>query len=269
MVGLVGIQFGGGTYEAAFPVYQSLLQTRDKQFAAFGKQPNIKTDIAYFRDNAPKIATIEEFFADRRLMTVALSAYGLDDELQYMGRIRKVMSESVSDKKALANKLIDPRFKALATAFAFGDFGTANLALNSFVDKVIDKFKTNEFEKFLGQRNPALREAEYFRRNIGAIENTFNILGDNVLRSVVTTALGLPLEIALQSVDTQKGLIDRRVDIADFKDPEFVDKFIRRFLILKDTKDFEARLGYSASAPNAFALQLFQGVARSGVNLLV
>lgn len=264
MVGIVGIQFGGGTYEAAFPVYQALLKTRDKQFAAFEKQPSIARDVDYFRENAPKITSIEEFFADRRLMTVALSAYALEDELQYMGRIRKVMSESVSEKDALVNKLIDPRFKALATDFAFGDFGTANLALDSFINKIIDKFKTNEFEKFLGERNPALREAEYFRRNIGAIENTFNILGDKVLRSVVTGALGLPLEIALQSVDKQKDLIDRRVDIADFKDPAFVDKFIRRFLILKDTKDFEAGLGYLASAPNAFALQLFQRI-----NLLV
>ena len=52
MVGIVGIQFAGGTYEAAFPIYQSLLKTRDKQVAAFEKRPSIAGDIADFKDPA-------------------------------------------------------------------------------------------------------------------------------------------------------------------------------------------------------------------------
>jgi hypothetical protein len=75
--------------------------------------------------------------------------------------------------------------------------------------------------------------------------------------------LGLPKEIALQSIETQKALIDARVDIEDFKDPEYVDKFVRRFLILKDQADIEAGYGLSA-APGGYALGLLQSV-----NLLV
>lgn len=265
MVGLLGIQFGGAL-EAAFPVYQSLSQTRAKQFAAFERLPQTQRDVDYFRANAQKVETVEEFLADRRLMTVALSAYGMDDELQYMGRIRKVMTEPLSDKEALANKLIDPRFKALAGAFGFGTTGVANLAINKFIEDVIDKFKTNEFEKYLGERNPALREAEYFKRNIGSVTGAYNILGDKVLREVVTFTLGLPKEIALQSIEKQKALIDARVDIEDFQDPDFIDKFVRRFLILKDQADIEAGYGLSA-APGGYALGLLSGA--QGFNFLV
>jgi hypothetical protein len=270
MLGIVGIQFGGIS-QPAFPIFASLAKTRTKQFAAFEKLPNIQRDVDYFLKNASKVETVEEFIKDRRLMTVALSAFGLEDEMQYLGRIRKVLTESPSDKNALVNKLIDPRFKKIAEAFQFADLGLAKLALTSFVNDIVAKFKTNEFEKFLGERNPALREVEYFRRNIGSVENTFNILGDKVLRSVVTFTLGLPMEIALQSIDKQKALIDARVDLKDFKDSEFLDKFIRRFLILKDAEaaQFGFGFGISPTAPNAFAITLLQNIRGGGINLLV
>ena len=73
----------------------------------------------------------------------------------------------------------------------------------------------------------------------------------------------------LTDVDKQKALIDARVDIEDFKDPEFVEKFVRRFLILKDSKDAEAGFGVSSNAPNGFAVGLLQNIAGPGVNFLV
>jgi hypothetical protein len=268
MAGILGILYGEIT-QPAFPIYASLENTRDKQFAGFEKLPNIERDVDYFLENAPKVETVDEFIDDHRLMTVALSAFGLEDEIQYLGRMKKVLTESPSDEDALVNQLIDPRFKKIAEAFQFADLGLAQLTLTSFLDDIVDKFKTNEFEKYLGEQNPALREVEYFRRNIGSIENTYNILGDLVLRSVVTYSLDLPREIALQSVDKQKDLIDARVDIEDFKDPEFVETFIRRFLILKDAEAVQSGSGVSSTAPNAFAVTLFQNNSGGGINLLV
>jgi hypothetical protein len=90
-----------------------------------------------------------------------------------------------------------------------------------------------------------------------------------VLRAVVTGGLRLPQEIALQSVDKQKALIEARVDIADFKDPDFVEKFARRYVILKDAEGAQAGFasGFSSTAPNAFAVTLLAG-AGGGLDLL-
>jgi hypothetical protein len=79
------------------------------------------------------------------------------------------------------------------------------------------------------------------------------------------------MEIALQSIDKQKALIDARVDLKDFKDSEFLDKFIRRFLILKDAEaaQFGFGFGISPTAPNAFAITLLQNIRGGGINLLV
>jgi len=263
MVGLTGATTGFS--QPAYPIFQALQQTRDRQFAAFERDPLVSREAAYFMERAGQVKSVEEFLADRRLLAVALSAFGMDEEINYLGRIKKVLSESVADKDALANKLIDPRFKEIAEAFKFAELGTFNLGLSAFRRDIVAKYKTNEFEKFLGEQNPALREVEYFRRKVGEVENTYDILGDKVLRSVVTFGLQLPVEIALQSVEKQKALIDARVDIEDFKDPEFVEKFAARYLILKDSEATQQGFAFGAGStvPNAFAVTLLQSAGGS------
>lgn len=267
MVGFAG-GLGGGL--PAFATFQSLESTRESRFEQFKNSPLIKKDIDYFLENAGNVETVDEFFEDRRLLSVTLSAFALEEELNFIGRIKAVLTEPLSDPDALGNKLLDPRFKEIAEELAFATLGTGKLKLNFFRQEIIDKFLTNEFEKSLGQLNPALREAEFFRRKIGEVDNTFEILGNQVLRSVVTFTLDLPPQIALQSVDKQKALIEDRFDITDFKDPEKVDEFVRRFLILKDQEASNAGLGFSGgSGGNGHLLPLFQGLGGGGLNLLV
>ena len=74
---------------------------------------------------------------------------------------------------------------------------------------------------------------------------------------VVTFTLDMPPQIVFQSVDKQKALIDARVDIEKFKDPEFVDDFIRRFLLRKDAENGLG--GFGGGGGNAHLLPLFQG----------
>ena len=77
----------------------------------------------------------------------------------------------------------------------------------------IDKFLTNEFEKDTGALNPAVRDAFFFLRKINTVENTFGILSDLPLRTIVTGTLRLPPEIARQSVDKQVSLIEAKFDL--------------------------------------------------------
>jgi hypothetical protein len=75
----------------------------------------------------------------------------------------------------------------------------------------------------------------YFKENAGTVKNTYEILGDQRMRHVVTTALGLPLELANQSVEAQAAAIEKRMKVSDLKDPKFVDKLAKRFLMASDT----------------------------------
>lgn len=262
MVALSGSSGSSGL--PAMVIYQSLQKTGDKQMAQFRNDPQIAKEVEYFRERVGEVETVDEFINDRRLMAFALSAFGMDGEIQYLGRMRKVLSESPTNEDALVNKLIDPRFKEIASAFQFADKGLSNLKSSSFVNSVIDRYYTNEFEVRLGEQNPALREIAYFKRKIGDVKNTYNILGDQVLRDVVTSTFDLPREIALQSVEKQKALIDARVDVEDFKDPEFVEKFAQRYLIKKDLEATQSGTGFSGG--DSYLLSLFPS---GGVSFLV
>ena len=65
----------------------------------------------------------------------------------------------------------------------------------------------------------------------GAQRQHDQILGDPVMRDVVTTALGIPLEIAFQPLEAQEKAVTAQLDITKFKDPKFVESFIDRYLI--------------------------------------
>ncbi len=74
------------TYTPVLPVtgyagWTLLNRTMAKQTAAFVKSPEIKRDEDYFRANIGKINTAADLVKDRRLLTVALGAFGLDADI--------------------------------------------------------------------------------------------------------------------------------------------------------------------------------------------
>ena len=202
----------------AFPTFQRLLRSdNQKLIAKFEDRPTIDKEIQYFRDKAPKLTSIDELFKDQRLLRFITSAYSLDEEVQYPARLRKVLESKVTDKDSLANRLRDPRYAEMSKELLLGDLGIISFSSTSLIDKVVNRYVTSEYEKDLGKTNPALREASYFLRKIGSIKDSLTILGDSVLRSVVTFTLDLPPQIAFQSIDKQRSLIDQRIDVNKFK----------------------------------------------------
>lgn len=247
-----------GTTTPAFPFYQRLARSdSEKLVAKFADSPAVQKEVAYFRDKVAKLKSVDDIFKDRRLLQFVLSAYSLESEIQYPARIKAVMLSKLSDPNALANRMRDPRYREVASELLLGDLGLFNLQTGVVTDKVVDRYVTNEYEKNLGKQNPALREAAYFKRRIASATSAYDILGDNVLRNVVTTTLGLPREIAIQSVEKQAALVERGFRLDKVKDTAYVDRFVRRFLIAKDSQAANEQGGGANSV-----LGLFSGSGR-------
>ncbi len=255
----------GGFQIPASALFQRLSKgDAAKQAAQFAQNPQVKKEIEYFRQKAASVKTPEEFFKDQRLMKFALSAYTLEAEQQFPARIKQIMMSDPKDPKALANRMADPRYSEINKDFAFGQTGTANLKLSKFVDKVVEKYTTSEYEKKLGDQNPALREAAYFKRKIGNVTDVYQILGDKVLRGVVFDTLGIPAEVANQSVEKQADLMKKGFKLDKVKDRLYVDNFLKRFVAARDRQQAqESAMDFSSG--NA-ALSLFTG---GRVNLYV
>ncbi len=78
---------------------------------------------------------------------------------------------------------------------------------------------------------PGLGSAILFKRTAASLDTTTKILGSALGREVVTTALGLPKELALQSLVAQEKAINQRLDVSKLQNPDFVDRLAQRYLL--------------------------------------
>jgi hypothetical protein len=97
--------------------YLSIANNLAKQQAVTAADPTVKTASAYYAANIGKVASIDQFVGNYRLLSYALDAYGLGDQINSTALIKQVLAGGVANPKSLANTL--PRWKAFATAFDF------------------------------------------------------------------------------------------------------------------------------------------------------
>lgn len=102
--------------------WRFLQRTSEKQQAAFEKSADLARDMAYFRENIASVKTAEDLVADRRLLNVALTAFGLEGEIKKKAFIRKALEEGTGDG-SMAARMTDKAWKNFSAAFGFGDGG--------------------------------------------------------------------------------------------------------------------------------------------------
>jgi hypothetical protein len=153
----------------------------------------------------------------------------------------------------------DDKFRALAAAFDFVRLGEETTTYNPTGQNVVDKYLRQTLEEDAGRTNEGVRLALYFKRKASSITSAFAILADPALAQVVRTALGLPASIAQADVDRQAAMLEKRLDLADFKDPAKVDKFLTRFTSLWEIEN-------PTSAPASVASILISPPAEYGIS---
>ena len=264
MTPLVALPFGGVSG------WLFLERSREGQQATFNEASVMQRDTDYFRDNIAGAKTAADLVADRRLLTVALGAFGLDDDINNRAFIEKILDDGVLNEDALGNKLADKRYYALAKAFGFGDFSVANTQLSDFPDEIIADFQDRQFEIAVGDQNTAMRLALGVERDLATVLDKdttedglwFSIMGTPTLRRVFEVALGVPESLALADLDLQLVIFRDRAEamfgegeVSQFADPEKQDELVRRFLARSD-----AGTGFSATTQGLAALTLLQSV---------
>jgi hypothetical protein len=215
--------------------YTIVDNNRQSQLQLFERtNPLYLRNAEHFRANAQSIKTVDDLLNDYQSLQVVLSGFQLEEEINKRAFLKQIMTESPSDPESLANRLVDPRYRELATAMQPLAQGADPFASQEFADAILARFQTNEFEKSQGQQNPAVREALYFERNIGSINSVTELMGDRTLLKVARATLGLPESFQALDFDQQRDRLERSINIDDFKDEKKLDKFVERFLVLND-----------------------------------
>lgn len=253
--------------------------SRESQTEIFNRSPDIQRDVDYYKENIGAAETLDDLMSDRRLLKVALGAFGLGEEINKGAFVRKVLAEGTSDRSAFAIRLNNPDYLELAETFVVNSQGGMSIAAS--VDDITEKYQTNAFETEVGTVDNSMRLALNFKREIaeladaGLSENAgwFKVMASVPMRTVFEGAFNLPEGFSQLDLDRQKEVLSDRsnsllggktVDV--FKDPENIEKAIRRFLLTEQINQ-----GPSATTPGFAALSILGGgIGSAGIaNLLL
>lgn len=227
--------------------WRFLQRTYDTQFEVFNQSAVIKRDADYFAEKIAEVSSAEELVSDRRLLTVALGAFGLEDDIDNRFFIQKVLEDGTTADDALSVRIADSRYREFSAAFGFGPSEVRQTSTVSFAEDVVARFQANGFEVAAGQQNDGMRVALYAQRALGEIAaddasvdtKWFTILGDPPMRQLFERALNLPTSIGQIDLDQQLGIFKERTQaIFGSEDPsifaeegaiaDVIDKYIVR-----------------------------------------
>lgn len=245
-----------------------LKRTMPAQKIAFQASAALARDEDYFRAKIGSVKTAEALVSDRRLLTVALGAFGLDDDIDNQFFIKKVLEDGTLQTDALSNRLADKQYKAFSSAFGFGDYSVARTQLSYFADETLEAYRTRQFEAAVGDQDGNMRLALNAERELATLSERsisndtmwFTIMGSEPLREVFEGALGLPSSFSSLDLDQQLSTFKDKAsktfgssEVSQFSESKKVEDLVRKFLIRS-----EALASFSATSPGAIALTLLQ-----------
>ncbi|WP_299140024.1 DUF1217 domain-containing protein [uncultured Tateyamaria sp.] len=225
--------------------WQFLQRTYDQQLETFSQSAAQKRDTDHFVEKIRSVTSAEELVSDRQLLTVALGAFGLQDDIDNRYFIQKMLEEGTTADDALANRFTDSRYTEFSAAFGLGPGEIRGSLRSGFAEGIVDRFQANSFEIAAGAQDETMRIALYAQRTLDEVvggsgseaQKWFSIMGQPPLRTMFETAFGLSSSFGQADIDLQLGVFQDRAqrsfgvsDPSEFADPEIMDRLITTYL---------------------------------------
>jgi hypothetical protein len=211
--------------------FLAVSQNLTRYQAMTAAEPAVKTATAYYEANIGSIKSVSDLVGNYRLLSYALNAYGLGDQINSTGLITKVLEGGVSNPKSLANTLPNSNWKAFAAAFNFVDSGAAPPSSTSAVATTTGDYVEQQLESDQGDQDVGVQLALYFQRVAPTVTNEYGILADPNLLQVAATIMGLPPTAA---ADVQPQMLSELMPVSDLQDPAKLTQLTERFTAMYD-----------------------------------
>ncbi|WP_170791270.1 DUF1217 domain-containing protein [Ruegeria lacuscaerulensis] len=243
--------------------WRFLQRTYDAQLDSFATSAVNERETRYFLDNISKVQTAEDLVSDRRLLQVALGAFGLEDDINNRFFIQKVLSDGTSADDALSNRLSDKRYREFSEAFGLGPGEIRRTGLVTFMEDIARDNVVSRFEVAVGQSDESMRIslfAQHTLADLAAQEGSadtkwFELMGLPPLRSMMETALGLPSSFGQLNIDKQLDVFKDRLsrltgsdDLAQFTDEGAIAALTDRYLARSQTSQLQKTISPAQTA---------------------
>lgn len=252
---------GGGGYATADPASAVAALRRASADGAEAKgvartatEASVRLALGRFAEGISRARDVEGALRDPRVAAVLLPALGLPDAVNQPGLAVRALTSDPADPKSAASRLaaVDARWRSAATTLNLAGRGMDALRDPAVQKKLSDGYAAYQWRLSRNEEAGGISDALYFRQRAatGTPITAYEVLGDAVLRRVVTGALGLPQSIAIQEVDTQARAITSRLDLAGLRDPRQATKLAERYVM-------SAAAGGTATGGGSTLLALF------------
>lgn len=194
-------------------------------------EPAVKTATAYYEANIGSVTSVQDLVGNYRLLSYALDAFGLGDQINAKGLITQVLQGGVSNPKSLANTLANPQWKAFAAAFDFVDSGATSPSSASAVKTTTSDYVEQQLESDQGAQDVGVQLALYFQRVAPKVTSEEGILADPNLLQVAATIMGISPSAAS---DLQPQTLSELMPLSDLQDPAKLQQLTERFTAMYD-----------------------------------
>jgi hypothetical protein len=237
-----GVAGSGGNPVLALQTAQAN-QTKDVTLEA--QQPQVARDIATFTKAVQTATSPAQLLNDPTVLKVLLTANGLGSQSSFTALAQKALLSNVNDPKGLANQLSssNPQWLSTAQTFDFANKGLSILQTPKVLSAVTNGYAEVLWRQSLDAQTPGLSSALDFIQNGPKVTSALQILGDPILRDVVTTAYGIPQQIAFQDINAQEKAITDHLDISKLQDPKFVQNLADLYLTAKQNSASQTTSG--------------------------
>jgi hypothetical protein len=191
-------------------------------------EPSVKTATEYYAANIGSVSSISDLVDNYRLLSYALTAYGLGDQVDNKALVTQVLEGGVSSSKALANTLSNPNWAKFAAAFNFAADGASSISTASAISTTESNYDEQQLESQEGQQDVGVQLALYFQRVAPTISSSYSVLGDENLLEAFQTIFGVTLN-TYGSIDANAAIVSRLMPMSDLTDPTKLKQLTERF----------------------------------------
>ncbi len=227
--------------------FLSISQNLSRYQQSIAAQPAVKTASEYYAANIGSVTSVSQFVSNYRLLSYALDAYGLGDQVNNTALVKQVLEGGVSSSKSLANTLSNPNWAKFAAAFNFTAEGASSVSTPSAIQTTTNDYVEEQLETQEGKQDPGVQLALYFQRVAPTISSGLSVMGDTNLTDVVQTIFNLPPDTGATNVNAEASEIDRLMPMSELQNPKEVTQLAERFTAVYDL-DYGAG-GADASSP--------------------
>ncbi len=254
---LAALYGGGGGSSGVSPAQalQSAETNQTRQVAATAAEPQVQQAIKAFTQAVNNATSVTQLLSNPAVMHVLLTANNMQDQIGYTALATQALTSKLSDPNSLVNKLTDTRWQTLAKSYNFATNGLSAIQNPTAIASVANAYAQATWQSNQDSVTPGLSNALAFKSQASSMTSVAQILGNMTVRTVVTTALGIPPQIAFQDMGAQTQAIASRLDVTKLQDPKFVDALAVQYLVANSANAANA----AGSAPNLTALAVQAG----------